>query len=83
MSGDDNKVVPLKGGKCAICGRPVVPKFRPFCSSRCADVDLGRWLKGNYRIPGSALYDNEQEDEGEGPAEGPPGGSSDTPGKKP
>ena len=29
-----------------------MPKFRPFCSKRCADIDLGRWLKGNYVIPG-------------------------------
>jgi hypothetical protein len=37
-------------------------KFSPFCSKRCADVDLGRWLKGNYVIPGRAT------DEGDGAA---------------
>lgn len=38
---------------CAICEKnPATPKFHPFCSARCADVDLGRWLKGNYVIPG-------------------------------
>lgn len=36
---------------CPVCGAPTVPKYRPFCSPRCADVDLGRWLKGGYRIP--------------------------------
>lgn len=37
---------------CALCGcRPAVPEFRPFCSRRCADVDLARWLGGAYRIP--------------------------------
>jgi uncharacterized protein len=36
---------------CPICGKPTVPRFRPFCSRRCADVDLGRWLTGQYRIP--------------------------------
>jgi endogenous inhibitor of DNA gyrase (YacG/DUF329 family) len=36
---------------CPICGRPASPQHRPFCSARCADIDLGRWLKGNYRIP--------------------------------
>jgi len=36
--------------KCAVCGEPVVARFRPFCSARCADVDLGRWLKGTYRV---------------------------------
>ena len=38
--------------KCPICGKPRDPKHNPFCSRRCADVDLGRWLKGSYVIPG-------------------------------
>lgn len=38
---------------CPICeSRSADPKFRPFCSKRCADVDLSRWLKGGYAIPG-------------------------------
>ncbi|MFL6690061.1 MAG: DNA gyrase inhibitor YacG [Alphaproteobacteria bacterium] len=37
---------------CAVCRKPESPDFRPFCSKRCADVDLGRWLKGGYIIPG-------------------------------
>ncbi len=36
---------------CAICKKPVVAEYRPFCSKRCADVDLNRWLGENYRIP--------------------------------
>ena len=36
---------------CPICGRPAADELRPFCSRRCADVDLGRWLTGQYRIP--------------------------------
>ncbi len=37
---------------CAICGkRPVVAEYRPFCSKRCADVDLQRWFTGGYAIP--------------------------------
>jgi endogenous inhibitor of DNA gyrase (YacG/DUF329 family) len=36
---------------CPICNRPVAPAYRPFCSRRCADVDLGRWLRGAYAIP--------------------------------
>jgi len=35
---------------CPICGKPPTPQNRPFCSPRCARIDLGRWLKGNYRI---------------------------------
>jgi endogenous inhibitor of DNA gyrase (YacG/DUF329 family) len=34
-----------------ICGKPQDAKFKPFCSRRCADVDLARWLKGGYAIP--------------------------------
>ena len=37
--------------KCAICGKPEAEKYAPFCSKRCADVDLSRWLGGVYRIP--------------------------------
>ena len=38
-------------GKCPICGKPRVAEYRPFCSRRCADVDLNRWLSGSYAIP--------------------------------
>jgi endogenous inhibitor of DNA gyrase (YacG/DUF329 family) len=38
---------------CPICDKDSDPKYRPFCSRRCADVDLGRWLKGSYAIPAS------------------------------
>jgi hypothetical protein len=37
---------------CPVCGRPAAERWRPFCSKRCADVDLGRWLGGRYAIPG-------------------------------
>ena len=37
--------------KCPICGKPSVEAFKPFCSKRCADVDLNRWLSGGYVIP--------------------------------
>lgn len=40
---------PLRG--CPICRKPAVEAFRPFCSKRCADVDLGRWLNGTYAVP--------------------------------
>ena len=41
-----------KTGKCPQCKRPAVPEYRPFCSKRCADIDLGRWLTGSYVIAG-------------------------------
>ena len=40
-------------GKCPICTQPSEQRWRPFCSRRCADVDLHRWLSGNYAIPAS------------------------------
>ncbi len=36
---------------CPICGKPAEPRLRPFCSRRCADVDLNRWLSGVYAVP--------------------------------
>ncbi|PZN98009.1 MAG: DNA gyrase inhibitor YacG [Hyphomicrobiales bacterium] len=48
---------PLK--PCANCGKPAVARYKPFCSSRCADIDLGRWLKGSYVIPGEAVEETE------------------------
>ncbi len=52
-SDEDEKIVPLvrKGGSCPICSAPSLLKYRPFCSARCAEIDLGRWMKGNYAIP--------------------------------
>ena len=45
---------------CAICGKPADAVFRPFCSKRCADVDLHRWLSGVYAVP---VTEDEEEDE--------------------
>ncbi|MFO1131945.1 MAG: DNA gyrase inhibitor YacG [Hyphomicrobiales bacterium] len=47
---------------CPICSRPSQQKFHPFCSARCAQVDLNRWLGGNYAIP--------VEDDDQGSADG-------------
>jgi len=37
--------------KCPICGKPATEASKPFCSERCRDVDLNRWLSDSYRIP--------------------------------
>lgn len=42
---------------CPICAKPADPKYRPFCSRRCADVDLARWMRGDYAIPAEAVDD--------------------------
>ena len=39
------------GRKCPICGRAAEMETRPFCSKRCADIDLGRWFSGSYAVP--------------------------------
>jgi endogenous inhibitor of DNA gyrase (YacG/DUF329 family) len=46
-----------KAPTCAICGKPVDPAYKPFCSKRCANVDLHRWLKGSYVIAGDKADD--------------------------
>ena len=38
---------------CPICGKPADVKVKPFCSARCRQVDLNRWLSESYRIPGA------------------------------
>ncbi len=38
-------------GACPICGKQAAARHRPFCSHRCALIDLGRWLGGNYHVP--------------------------------
>lgn len=45
--------------RCVVCGKPQAQSLRPFCSRRCADVDLHRWLSGAYALP--ALEDDSDE----------------------
>jgi uncharacterized protein len=60
MTAKDNKRPverPLAGEsarRCPICSKPRSAAHDPFCSKRCADVDLHRWLKGSYVIPGGS-----------------------------
>lgn len=52
--------------RCPVCKAAATAAFSPFCSAHCVDVDLGRWLAGDYRIPAS------DSDEGDGPeSDGP------------
>jgi endogenous inhibitor of DNA gyrase (YacG/DUF329 family) len=50
----DNPPVARAGRPCPICGKASVTAFRPFCSKRCADIDLHRWLGGVYAVPDDA-----------------------------
>lgn len=53
---NDNKIK----AKCAVCKKPVDAAYRPFCSKRCADVDLNRWFTTGYKI-----HTDEEPDPGE------------------
>jgi len=52
---------------CPVCRKPADPAYRPFCSRRCADVDLQRWLSGRYAIPAA---EGDEEDDESGPRDG-------------
>lgn len=52
----------MSESKCVICGKPQDPKVKPFCSKRCAEVDLNRWLSGSYAIPAAEEDDPEEEE---------------------
>lgn len=43
----------LTGRKCVMCKHPAIAKYRPFCSKRCADLDLGKWLNESYVVSGT------------------------------
>ncbi len=71
------EVVPLKSLKCPTCGKPAAADYRPFCSGRCANIDLGRWLNGDYRIPTDEAPGETPDGDGpgdDGPSDGPGGG---------
>ena len=50
---------------CPICRKPAVERFRPFCSARCAEIDLGRWFTESYAIPGLPPERPPGDDEGD------------------
>ncbi|MDE2238914.1 MAG: DNA gyrase inhibitor YacG [Rhodospirillales bacterium] len=49
--------------KCPICGKPAAPEHKPFCSRRCAEIDLGRWLNDSYKLPAPPGEEDEEEAE--------------------
>lgn len=57
--------------RCPQCGKAAEARFAPFCSARCQQVDLGRWLKGSYVIPGKPDEDRT------GPGIPPPANAND------
>lgn len=58
MNANDNRPWSRASNRpCPICRKPAQPAFKPFCSKRCSDVDLNRWLVGSYAIPSSEVPD--------------------------
>jgi endogenous inhibitor of DNA gyrase (YacG/DUF329 family) len=55
MTGTDDKTGGRKPARCPMCARPSDEAYRPFCSKRCANIDLSRWLSGGYVIPGNPV----------------------------
>ena len=55
----------MSSARCPICGKPTDQALKPFCSKRCADIDLNRWLSGVYAVP----VKEEDDEDGERPAE--------------
>jgi hypothetical protein len=53
----------MSEAKCAICGKPATAEHRPFCSPRCADIDLHRWLSGQYAVPAAEDSENAEEED--------------------
>ena len=62
-SKDDGDRMRAGGRPCPLCGKPVNAAHRPFCSRRCAEIDLGRWLGGAYVIPGPELGADDDPDD--------------------
>ena len=56
-------MTPETSGRCPICNEPRDAAYRPFCSKRCADIDLGRWMRGSYAIP----IDSDSDGDGDNP----------------
>jgi len=60
------EIVRLKPArKCAICGKPATQANYPFCSPRCQDIDLNRWLSDSYRVPTNETPETAAKDEDE------------------
>ena len=58
------RVIPLRPRRCPMCGAPADSGYRPFCSKRCADLDLARWFNESYAIPAAEEDDPDDGDPG-------------------
>jgi endogenous inhibitor of DNA gyrase (YacG/DUF329 family) len=62
----------ISAARCPLCGKPAELVFKPFCSKRCADIDLNRWLSGVYAIPAK----EDEDEDGERPRDDDPDAAS-------
>ncbi len=62
-AGAEIRALTRRRAGCPVCGRRPDPGERPFCSARCRDVDLGRWIAGDYRIPGESVQAQDERDD--------------------
>jgi uncharacterized protein len=60
MQGKEDEM-PAVTRSCPICGKPASRAERPFCSRRCAEIDLHHWLSDVYRVPGERQVPEEAE----------------------
>jgi endogenous inhibitor of DNA gyrase (YacG/DUF329 family) len=68
MTGEKRRAEPIplrRPRKCPICGKTSSRDSHPFCSRRCADIDLNRWLSGRYVVPGAQAEEEPEGTEGE------------------
>ena len=66
-------------GRCPICGTKSETAYRPFCSARCRDVDLGRWFGGGYAIAGGEVDADEDGEDATAAENRRPSGGDDDP----
>lgn len=62
MTGETKSDGEVKLAPCPICGKPAQHATRPFCSKRCADVDLSRWLSGVYAVPAAEPMEGDEDE---------------------
>jgi len=63
MTSSNDPAAP-QAAPCPICGKPAAQAHRPFCSARCRAIDLGRWLRGVYRIESEEGPEDQERDAG-------------------
>ena len=57
----DNVVKLRPARPCPVCAKPATQADHPFCSPRCADIDLNRWLSGSYVIPAGPVGEDDED----------------------